>query len=70
MARIIRVERCDDCPHSEEGGHYQIPGRYLGCTLRLDPLGWNWPVGTADIPDWCPLPEAEPDHPLVQAKVR
>ena len=56
MARLIRVETCEECPFGEKGSNAQGDW-YLGCTKKLDGWGWNEPVSDIFIPDWCPLEE-------------
>ena len=56
MARIIRIEACEECPNSVS--RYKTPG--LGCMKVRDADGVPSNVGDrTTIPNWCPLPEAE-----------
>jgi len=64
MARLIRVECCDDCPHIVVVDMGTRGMRRLGCGLVND-LFWTEeprPTGCIVIPDWCPLPEEASDE--------
>lgn len=47
MARLLRIEDCDDCAHR---GRYDNYCWYTAPRREL-------PDSQPDIPDWCPLPE-------------
>jgi len=57
MARLLRIENCEECKHYRYTfDEIDDPGWYECGVAEYE--HWHDPVGDG-IPDWCPLPEAE-----------
>jgi hypothetical protein len=52
MARIIKIETCNECPYSDFDSYSDI---VQFCTIH----DYDKCLESGDIPDWCPLEKVQ-----------